>query len=245
MCGTLRLKWTPSGGNLTYFEILLGWERPCLDTVFDIDDIEACSICWRSWAWQQQQFATGMAAIGVGIRPFLQDGPMGVYDLACKHGFWGLSRIVIAELAGLKGCAVDKSSSLFRTLFETIQQGLGADDSVVLDCIGQCLSDVDAQYSSALVEIDAAIDVLEVQDHKEVTKAQTNFQKEASERQHFSREFVAKRTVVRDLLAKAKAKSKGAERKRARSDAPVPVPPAISQATANLFYRRAPAYGED
>jgi len=209
-----------------------------MKTVMNLDDIECCAIAWRSWAWQKLNLGAGINSQVVSIRPFVEMEPCSIMQLACRKAFWSLSKTVIKGLAEAKGISIESSATLFETLFAVIQDQLGTDDEATLVHVGQRLTagEISSQFSEALLDIDEAAEVLETYDVRKVTQAQQDAREHESARLQFKREYGQRRTVVRDLLAKAAVKKgKAAAKAKGKKGDPPPLPSTMCQKTAKQF----------
>jgi hypothetical protein len=220
--------------------------KPSIVAVTDLAHVDACPIVWRSWAWQQSVIALA-GTLPIAIRAFAVTEAEPMFAIACKSAFWTLSKTLVIKLAKTCGVVVPSNKTLFETLFSVIQLHLHCDDETTLGYISKRLSldDVSQQFAPGLLEIDAAIHILDKDDHKQVVLEQETVSREAGNRKAFVGEYKAKHVQIRaerqaaeDAAVAAKGKPKGKGKGKGKGKPP-PLPPAlpstITQATAKLF----------
>lgn len=231
-----KRKFLPGRNDIMYFDFILPVSSPVFKVVTDITDVEACSIQWKSGAWQYQESAE-MLSLGLAVRPVREKGPMMMFDLACTKAFWALPRTTIVTLAHLRGISVEKSANLFDALFTVLSGRLEIEDDEVLKLISARLGNdqLNMQFASGLLDIDAAIQVLDWTDHQVVHDAQAKVKTDAAVRSDFVKSYKEKKMKVRSVLEKAKPKAKPQNARGKRSATQPAAPSTISQATAKMF----------
>lgn len=174
--------------------------RPALLSVFDHRGWEACVVTPRSWAWQWQNFP-GMRGKGSALRLFLKQGPDSLLRIAASQAFWSLPRSWLSTLASHEGWDTGIGDSEFNMLFGCVQNALACSDDEALATVSKRLgaNDLDSSFAAAVMEIDAAIDVLDRNDHQKVSSKQKDVAQHESARKAFVDDFGEKK---REVVAK-------------------------------------------
>jgi hypothetical protein len=109
----------------SYFELDADVRSPLLTAIHDLANWKACTLKWRSWAWQVLNTPQFALAARPAIRPFLAEGPDSLYAIACKAAFWNLSKAGVVRLAKAMKVPVEASAGLCAVLEAAIVGGLG------------------------------------------------------------------------------------------------------------------------
>ena len=104
----------------------------------------------------------------------VDSGPQCPFSLACRHAFWDITRVEIIKFAKVKGIYIPGSASLFQTLFTAIKGILKVSDAAALDYVSTRLVNErnSQQFAEYLTHMDAAIELVGVQDRQQVLNEQ-------------------------------------------------------------------------
>lgn len=170
----------PSG--LSYFDITLPLGEPLLVAVTDWS-FDACSLRWRSWAWQCKH-CPELRRSAPAIRPFVEGAVANIKVVASKAGWWSCSRTTLVAYSKQLGLVVPDAGTLFSVLLSLVQHCIpGMSDDEVLSVVRKRLGFErgEISYADELFEIQEAVEFLDVGDRKLVAaeKASTRI-KESS-----------------------------------------------------------------
>jgi hypothetical protein len=111
-------------GGASYFEPNLTCSRFVLASMFDLKAWRACTLVWRSWAWQKTKLAEFSASVSPGLRAFVAHGSASLFEIACKCAFWALPKSAIVMFAKSMDIPVDSSLLLCGPLENVLNGGL-------------------------------------------------------------------------------------------------------------------------
>lgn len=230
-----------AGCNEEFFTPLV-LDAPVTIGVFELGDhVRGCSIKARSWMWQLANLQNCAQLLTPAIRFFRSADIEPVHKLACRSGFWKLSRPVIQDIARYFSIAIPEGQSMLDLLTTMASSLLGASEEETLRIAHRrvvMLND-DTLFSEELLKVDDAIQLLDSNDHEEFCREQKAAQRTVTERDEVSAEYHRRATELR--VRAAKSKSKDGKRRRV-GDAPgakfpkvLPPISTIPQAHAKLF----------
>ena len=104
----------------------------------------------------------------------IQDKPTDAITLACKFGCWDMCRTDILRVAIIKGVDTPSEGSQFETIMAAIICALQCSESEALEYAAQRLVSTtnDQRYADHLLNMDAAIEVVDYQDRQGVVDSQ-------------------------------------------------------------------------
>ena len=203
------------GSDIVYFRLDTDSKKPFLRSILRLEDVTVQGIAFQSWASQHLSFLaeTGTPLACNGILPVAVGAPMPLYDFACACAFWQLSKTTIIAIARRAGHIIDTKLSLFQVLFQAISEKLKLPENDVLQIIGKRLAAEEIEAGErdralSLVDVDAALEVLEKDDHKVVQGVVDNMKRGKHEYESFAKDVAEKIKSVQAAAAKAKAKCK-------------------------------------
>lgn len=230
-----------SGVDSKFFQVAAGITRPTLLPITDLDSIKAFSYRFVSYMSLR---ASAPARHRSSLKPALYmqvaQGPAHPLEIACRCAWWAMGRTAIARFAALRKVEIPSGAGLFDTLYATTMQILSISEGDALAIVGiRIAAERNAmQFSEELLEMDAAIEIIDSRDRDEVQqerKAATNKKQDIDT---FSKAFRAKREQVRTLCAK-KAKpgnrGRGGGSSSSSASRPAVLPKTITQAEAKQF----------
>ena len=93
----------------------------------------------------------------------VKDGPQHGLVAAARDAFWDMSRAEVIKFVAIKGVDVPGGASLFINLFVSIQQRLKVDGHAALDYVR-----ISQHFADHLTHVDAANELVDVQDTQQV-----------------------------------------------------------------------------
>eukprot|EP00969_Alexandrium_andersonii_P145153 6418640-Alexandrium_andersonii.AAC.1 len=129
---------------------------------------------WRSWLWQQAEFSADVTDLAPGIRPFL-DGPFKpVLQVCAENAFWQLPRLSLVDLCRFLDVEVGDGWKTYDLVYHLCKFILKKSDGEVVDVCHQRLVEMndDADFAQELLQIDAAVECLDMHDHTVVYQQQ-------------------------------------------------------------------------
>ena len=153
-------------------------------------------------------------------------------EIAARHAFWKLSRTQLVLIMAAQGVVFESGSSLCDVVFSSVKSMLKCRDEEAISICEQrlAINDLTRHWSSDILAVDEAAQVLERSDHELLGREQ----KDTVESMQQDREFVAafrRKSFDVHALAKAKAGPK-AKAKAAVKPKAVKLPACIPQAEA-------------
>lgn len=217
------------GSTSSYFKLDEAVVDPCLVAVFDLHRMFAREVTWRSWLWQYHAFPMQRASMQVSIKAFL-GVEMPVLKLAAEKAFWSMSASEVAEICKHAGVHLESNSGLLDLLGAAVSNLLGCDEARTLEVLSQRLATSEAcnEYSEAILEVDAAVQVLDQADHQVMETEKGTASQRIQGRADYQREYVARVRKHRETTGPKAKKAKGplAQKK---------MPTVIPQAEARKF----------
>ena len=186
-------------------------------TVFDLDEkAQACALVFRSWAWQVRNLPPAFAqASKPAIRLFVEEGPSNPLAISAGQAFWDLKMSFLKKILDYKGWLLppDCNGNLCKTLLFTITKSRNCSETDAADKLSKRLrlNDQTAVFMHDLLNLDEALDVLDVKDAQVFEQNQKDAENELHAMSNFYKDFVALRREMHDKAApkkKAKAKEK-------------------------------------
>lgn len=166
-------------------------------------------------------------------------GPCHPLEVACRCAWWAMSRTAIARFAALRKVAIPAGAGLFETLYAAIMQTLDISEGDALALVGiRIATERNAlQFSDELLEMDAAIEIIDSRDREEVQQERRSDSAKKQDVETFSKAFREKREQVQAATANKKAKTGQRSRGGASSSSAHPkvLPKTITQAEAKQF----------
>ncbi|CAK0797975.1 unnamed protein product [Prorocentrum cordatum] len=197
---------TVEGSPNFYFEFALDLQEPVHVGVFDWADFKVREISFKSWAWQGRNMPQGWVdANKPGARVFATGSVTNIQKLAATNCFWNISSSDLGSIASYLKIPIPEGASLFSKLHTMICSLLGITSEAAMKflCVRWSCDENDLEFAQELMEVEAAIEVLDQHDHD--TAKQQIHAAETSVKAHeeFTEEFEAK------LLELARAKAGG------------------------------------
>ena len=179
-------------------------KEPCLYPLFSLQrgDIVCASIKWRSWMWQVHQ-THAFASLNPAVRP-VRDGDEGTFmEIACRQVWWQMSFLQISKLAKHMMKNYEACGNLFETLWQVVQKTLRTSDEQTLELVHKRVArQVVPDASSALLDVDEALEVLESQDQLLIKQEQGTVTNELLEQKTFESHYGAMARKVHKPAAK-------------------------------------------
>ena len=204
-------------------------EDPVHVAIMDWEDWDCHEVKYRSWAWQKKHLPKAwLRTRAPAIRMFL--GPkQPVKVAAAKKCFWKLTFTKLLRIAKMLKIAVEEGMTLFALLLMMVTTILKIDELEAMSILALRWSDweLELQFHEVLCGVDAAIEVLDFNDHKEVKAEQAQEDSSEEERKAFMRDLNDK------LLELSKAKKGDHVPKKAKHDPPRKYPTEMPQTEAN------------
>lgn len=212
-----------------------GLLKPVVVAVVDLDAIEAWTFATNSFLHMYHMEPRHRGLLTPAILLRLTRGPMHVLEIACYNAWWLMSRTVVTRFAALKQAAVDSGASLFEALLSVTKQILHFDDEQALDLVCKRLpAEWNAtHYSERLLELDQALEVIDINDREEVKATQKQAESKLDDIGVFSGEYKQKRQAVTE--AKASSGAKRRRRVASSSSGPSVLPKTIPQSEAKRW----------
>jgi hypothetical protein len=183
---------TVAGEQLQWFEPNLNSE-PFFTSILVLDDSDkACSVQAHSWAWQFRKIPAFRKGRAPAIRIFRDGIVESVMGVACRNAFWLLPRSVIVEYATYFKIAVPAGSSLFEVLCCVIGSYLDLNEVEALRYVHMRMVSLarSTRFSTELLEIDEALEVLDHNDIHAVTERQKTALETLASKNAFINEYV-------------------------------------------------------
>lgn len=214
-----------------YFEFDLSAPRPVFVNVLSLRTVVGCHLTWRSWLWQYQRFPHWRPSLEVSIKGFV-GAEMPLLRLAASRCFWTMSMAQVIGLCKREGKAVEDSGSLCAVLASAVSNVLECDEAATLDALSLRLPDDECcnAFSSAVQEIDEAVEVLEQFDHETVKQEQETAATRIAAKVEFQRAYAERRKAWR--LARESNKKRAAPKHAVKKGE---LPTEMTQAQANKF----------
>ena len=154
----------------------------------------------------------------------ITEKPADCLTLAARNGFWDMCRTDVVRFTTIKGFDCPAGGSLFDTFFAAVKAVLKCSDEKALQCTAlRLVTDHNEQhYSDYLVNLDAAIEVVDHQDRQAVVEQQKAAVHEQESMDVFAEEMASKRADI------------DGKRKRGPSTKPR-IPHLLDQATARQW----------
>ena len=110
-----RQTFQAGGKTITYFEPDTDHREIKLISIWDVKDITACEVAFKSFAWQRFSYPVQTRTWTPAIRLFLHSAPEPYFCLCCRKAFWGMSRTLSERLVASDGIRLGKGLSYART----------------------------------------------------------------------------------------------------------------------------------
>lgn len=221
------------GSNARFLELDMHLKAPVMRPLVDIssDKLRAVTGQWRSWLWQVATFPRQSKAWSTGIRMFVGDsGDSSFAELACKCGWWSMSRTSIAAFAKELHVPVEPGANLFELLWATISHTLGSDDEETLSLchLRVARSARQTGHSEAILEVEEATELLDKYDADKLKEAQKSAAADINAKNDYKAAYYRKATQVNSVAKKKKAR-------RGKAAEPLTVPHHIDQTSAKKY----------
>jgi hypothetical protein len=221
----------------TYFEPVQDLTEPCLIPIFSLDEgsIKACTYKWRSWLYQVSEFPQIRDILPANVRPFLVGKFRSVLQVLAEHGFFTMTKHIVMKFAEFAGLDCKDGWSTFDLVFELCKKLLPhKTEAEILDGVHRrlCTAADDDAHTEELLQIDGAIEVMDVHDHRRIKDEQKAAAAERASRDDFSREYRQKRSAVDPKSAEAACKG---SRHKKKVVYPKRIPSTIPQEQAKLY----------
>ena len=183
------------GTTFEYFTPTTTAKEITLVTIWDLKQVTARSVGFKSWAWQQNEIGIKQTKhLDPAIRIFSLTGNMPFFDLACLKAFWKVSRTTAEKLAANAGQKASKDLTDFEWFYDIMKGRLKKSDHKMLELLSQRMTSegLDEHYKKRVMEMDDAVDVLEDADAKLAEAEQQKFEDKAKVHALFVNEFKAK-----------------------------------------------------
>lgn len=205
--------------------------RPILRPITNFaEGSRAASVQWRSWLWQVRNLPNRANSFKPGIRMFLSGSEDTIARVACRAAWWNLPRSSLVLFARALGLDVASSATLFDLLWALIesQLQLTPEETLSLCHLRVARENDDEEISSALLQVDEAVAVMDRNDIDRVKQAQKAASTKEENKAAFRRAFMAKAQDIESVRV-AKARKRQAP---GRAQNRIPIPHHITQAQA-------------
>ena len=241
LCWPLKRVLVPGGYNAYYFE-LLACSEPVLRPIFEhyhgkaLREVEGYTYKWCSWAWQYYEYPLARDRWEPCTRMFLEEGPLPLLTIAARKAFWSMPKVSLVPYCQDLGVALGSGASLFACVYELVKHIIGGTEGEILDIVHQRLVRYDAEgaYSDALLQCDAAIQMLDIHDHQTLYDEQKTARSLQTDREIYAEDYRKQRMTLHPPKGKAKAKAKGRGKGKPLSIA-MPPPSTIPHADAKKY----------
>lgn len=227
--------------NLKVVKVVEEVARPVLLPITDLDTIQAYSYRFVSYMslWTMAP-SFSRATLKPAIYMQLVHGPTHPLDIACRCACWAMSRTEIARFVALRKVEIPSGASLFDTMYIATQKILGLSDADVLAIVGlRIVAERNSMhFGEELLEMDAAIEVIDCKDREEVQQERKSAGNKKPEFETLSKAFKEKRQEVQAAAKPAKRPTTTALKSDARGGAsssssrPAVIPKTITHAEA-------------
>ena len=184
------------GSGHTYFEHSDAVTRPSLLPLTSLEGVQACTFVWRPYAWQVRSLPKGAARIA--ILPFVDDGPMGVLELAARSAFWAMDRATVVALASTRKIPTRDDASLAELLFSVMKDILAVSDEAVIALLRKRLAvnELPNTLADIFLDIEDAHELLDRSDAADLLSEQAAMQQRAQDDIVFKRLFREKQEAL-------------------------------------------------
>ena len=166
--------------------------------------ITAITYAWRSWSWQQMHLKGAADVLGPAWRIVVSKDEKfrPLIEVAALNAFWLLSKSVLQDFATDLGIHVPRGEALFGYALALIKAVLKVDDVEGLRILQKRMVTMRNmnEFTTELLEIEEATDVLEKHDVKAVKSDQKKAELQEKDAQDFANAY---RTASRDLRERA------------------------------------------
>lgn len=206
----------PGDASQSYVSLAMDASRPTLLPIYDHREWQACKLCCVSWASQWRRW-TGMRGRPAELRFFVCEGPDDLVRIAARSAYWALPKSWLELLAKSEGWDVSEADSEFSFVFACIRAALNCSEEDALQYASArfAINDLDFSFAKAVMEIDAAIEVLDHNDHGRVESKQTELEVKAKARKAFVSDYSAKKVEVSSR--RGAMKGKGNQRRQQKA----------------------------
>lgn len=228
LCWPGTLKRVGGVFSACFWEPDLGIEKPVLEAIVDLEDVEAVSLEWRSPSWQYHNALEFYRSHAKECRLFVQQGPHDLATIVAQSAFWTLGATWLSKLADHVGVDVGPdSSNLCSVVFALVQKYTGLSDEATMDIVAQrfAYNDASSVCQAQMMELDAAIDVMDARDVKKFEEAKDTIQREKKAHEDFRQQYQERRQNIQ----RAKSGGKGQGKKKDK------LPCSIEQTAANKY----------
>jgi hypothetical protein len=166
---------------------------PELVTIFNVENVFARPVAWRSWARQRRSFTSDAAKEELkapAVRLFATGPRETLLVCSARKAFWGLQMTFLSKLAS--HCLIDVGvvTGLCSVLFAMAQKILDATDEETIQVLAQRLAwnDIESRFTGHLLQVDEAIACMDQADAKLITDEQKDAEDQRAAREVFVRD---------------------------------------------------------
>lgn len=221
-----------------WFEPSLSVRRPVLKPILDLE-VPACNLEIVSWAGQCRRRPALMLEWTPGLRMFQQGGVKSLVAIGAENAFWDFGKATLVNIARTMNIEIRAGASLVDILFDIVCQVLDISGEAAIQTVSRRhnIDHLSANYHPAILEVDEALQCLDMNDHKDFKQQKVKARERNVERASFQVEFRQKADKVRALaktLTRGRAKAKAAPVRRnfptvvSQADAKTLIPPGTS-----------------
>ena len=177
-------------------------EVPCFASIFNFGQARrACKVVVHSWLYQRKYLAKAMGNATPAIRLF-KNGPFeSVPKLACRDGWWLLTKDTILEAASAEGVEVPPASTTMQAIATTGMSLLKCGAQEAMGCAQMRLANLkdSNRWCKELLQVDEAMELLDRDEYQMMTDRQKVAIEAAEEVNAYGKEFAAARKALGDI----------------------------------------------
>ena len=144
------------------------------------------------------KYPEGLAHLKPGVRPFFADEVRLLKDTCARMAFWNLSKTKLKEIAKFLQVPMEDHVSDVDLVFKLIQDCTKLGDDEVMKIMAKRSGHLrrEAEFAPSMLEIDAAVSVLDKVDHRQLSDEQRSAANSIEEQKTFDEAFTVKMASI-------------------------------------------------